>query len=269
MTRALLIGNSHVGPYLNALKHAEGELALDLDCIAAFGDGLERYTIEDGVFCGNILDPKVTGRKGKGPFPGSDARAVLKDYDVVLLTGLRFSIFQVIRVFRDLGLVTMDSSRDYATAAENGVTLVSEALLHRLIAERLSGSLMMQIARDIRAATNAPILVLAQPRPTRQVLVEGTRFETFCNAEERGEGDFVSKTYERLAQELCAGIAAHYVPQPPGTIDGGMFTDTSYMMGTLRPPFWKKNGRPVDFRHGNARYGARMLKHVARELETL
>ncbi|SFI85931.1 hypothetical protein [Celeribacter neptunius] len=259
--RALMIGNSHVGAYMRALQQSDQDLGIDLECVAAHGDRLQAYTIEDGLFCGNFDDPD-----GKAARAGRKERARLADFDAILVTGMRFSIFHVTQVFRDLGVVAMDSARDHETAARNGMTLISEALLRRIIVDRLSNALAMDVVRDLRQATDLPIWVMCQPRPTRQVLVKGTRFGTFCSALERGSGAFISETYERLAHETCARVGAHYMAQPPETIDEDLFTDTRFMVGTLRPPFWQKNGRKVDFRHANARYGERMLTHLAAKL---
>ncbi|AVW90846.1 hypothetical protein [Celeribacter baekdonensis] len=260
--KGLLIGNSHLAAYARALE-VGAQLWPDqsYDRFGAYGDWLDSFGIEDGWLCSqddkaNQMVASLTGVSKRRP----------DEYDFIVLAGLRFSIFALIRLFKQKGCVAMASAQDYETARANGLTLVSEMLLQHLAQEQLNTSLAMRLVRDIRAVTDVPVFLASQPRPTRQVLIKGTKFGTFYEINRLKEGAFVSAFYQKMAHKVCAEAGAIYLPQPPKTIEDGLFTEESYMIGTVRPYHKIRPGKKMDYRHANAEFGALMLDQIAAHL---
>lgn len=217
---------------------------------------MHTYGIRDGVLCSD----NATARAKALRLTGRES-VQLGDYDRIVLTGLRFSIFETTALFQSQGPIDLPSFQR-KLQIKSHVTLVSKAQVMAQSWEQMDNTPMMRLARSLREVLDQPILIASQPRPTQQVLVKGSRFGSFFNVHQRGDQAYVSEFCDTQADAYCRKLGVTYLAQPKGTIADHIFTDDSYMIGMVHTAEKKRKLSQVDYRHANVKFGKLMLDKI-------
>ncbi|PTQ71947.1 hypothetical protein [Celeribacter persicus] len=260
MRRLCVLGNSHMAAFATAAEdYAARWPEFRLDMFGAHGDVLSRFEVRDGWFQSDDAEARARIEH----LVGRDSFA-LSDYDGFIVTGLQVSVFTFVRMFRELSSVDMPSVEGALSAMEDGRPLASKAMLRAYGAERLMRTSGMKLARILRAATEAPIFVASQPRPSGRVRERSGAYLGFIQLAARGDGEFVSDWFDREAAELCAAQRVQFIPQPAQTVEQGLFTAESFLRGSVRLARRKGLAHDEDdVLHANAEFARLMVDQVA------
>ncbi|WP_066704965.1 hypothetical protein [Celeribacter ethanolicus] len=261
MTKRLcVLGNSHMAAFATAAERDAARWpGMALDMFGAHGDALSRFEVQDGRF----LSEDAEARARLAHLVGRDAFA-LSDYDGFVVTGLHVSVFTFVRMFRELSSVDMPSVKGASNALEDGRPLASGAMLRAYGAERLMRTGGIKLALMLRAATEVPVFVASQPRPSGRVRERGGTYLGFSQLAARGDGGFVSDWFDRETEAFCASRRLKFIPQPAETVEEGLFTSESFLRGSVR--LAKRKGLAHDdddVLHANADFARLMVDQVA------
>jgi hypothetical protein len=156
-----VIGNSHAGAVWQAWK--SGAIAARQDfsmtVFASHGSSVELRHRD-----GSLIPANPTASKMFALTSGGQDRIEIDKYDAFLLAGLGSGI--------DLGRIFKYSSVVEHLAHKPAETVVSHACLVEIIRARFAKSAALEIARDIRADSAAPILIYPTPFPPETMLSE-------------------------------------------------------------------------------------------------
>jgi hypothetical protein len=155
--RVCFIGNSHLGPLAKAWTEDPSDL--EAVFLAAPGDRLGALTVSNGTL-------RSSGKLRKTMLETTGvADAAVEEFDAFALVGLRFTVNRCARLF---------ATHRTWRAGEPGVAedpfLVSHECLLAAAREQLRQSTAMSLAKQLRAVTSAPILLVVQPGLSERVL---------------------------------------------------------------------------------------------------
>lgn len=251
--RVCFLGNSHLIPIMDAWNSG-GQADFEADFLAARANTLAALAVAHGRLCGTD-DPTraALARIGVEDLP-------VKGYDAFTVVGLGFTINTCTSMF-----AKYRTWRAAEPDPPQGMFLASRSCLLAATEERLRRSTAMSLARRLRTATSAPILLAEQPGPSERVLdIESDERELARDLDAGGRGLEIRQIYE----EARAGFAGEVeiVQQPTATIARGIMTRRRYDRwesdASAEPP------RPVDVFHANAEYGHLAIRDLQQRLAT-
>jgi hypothetical protein len=190
---------------------------------------------------------------------------LLSDYDAFLIVGLRFNFQHAANVYA--------KHRLWQHATEDHY-IISEKALQSSIKDKLSRTLAVDLARNLRQHTDKPIFLIPQPNPnevlksmpltTDQLKELHERWQVFFQDE---VGIEVYRAFVRAAEAVADDLSAKFFPQPADTMTP-VFTDNSYRV-KFKPKFEAPQGganavppREGDILHANPVFGHRVMKQI-------
>jgi len=265
MKHGLLIGNSHLAAVASAVDLLEepdiDELGFTMDRFGLPGENMDHYEVSNGV-----LGPMNDEARAMAQVIAGKDEVSLKPYDFIVLSGMHFSIFLAMRVFRRFGTLDMPSLTSLGAASSHNVILASDDMVSDFLLDYFAKTNALRLARQIRATLDIPIMVVAQPRPSAKLLKD-ERFLGFRRVFDRGDAGFVSEYFDGMGALACAQVGAEYISQPASLIDDDFFTKDQYMRGSVRLTRSLDQPHPKeDFLHANAQYGVEILREISKRL---
>ncbi|WP_460273492.1 hypothetical protein [Celeribacter sp. ULVN23_4] len=261
--RLCVLGNSHMAAYASAAERFAARWpGLALDMFGAHGDSLSHFEVVEG----RLQSANAEANMRLTHLVGRDSFA-LSDYDGFIVTGLHVAIFTFVRMFRELSSLDMPSISGDVRAVEGARPLASAAMLRAYGEERLRRTHGMQLAMALKQATDAPVFIASQPRPSERVRDQGKTYLGFVQLDARGDGGFVSDWFDTATRSLCEAEGIGFIAQPEGTIEKGLFTREEFLRGSVRLAQRKDLPHDADdVLHGNAEFASLMIDQVASAL---
>ncbi|AJE46930.1 hypothetical protein [Celeribacter indicus] len=263
--RVCILGNSHVAAFVAAIDACPDRWpGVSPSFFAAHGHALDRYDLRDGW----LVSEDKGARARIARLTGRDSLR-LSDYDAFVVTGLHFSIFTPVRVFRELSALDMPSVAGHETALAEGRPLASGPMLRAYTADRLARTMAFRLAHKLRAGGDVPVFIASQPRPSRRACATGRRYHGFAQLSERGDGPFVSDWFDRTASALCAAEGLTFLPQPAQTVEDGIFTREPFLRGSVRLAKRRNLAHGAeDVLHANAAFASLLIDDLAEALDS-
>jgi hypothetical protein len=176
------------------------------------------------------------------------------DYDLFLICGLQFNVFQILPLYREF--------RAEAFAKDSRTPLSDECFV-RCLQGFLGGTLAVEMIAKLRQITSASIALIPQPLPGEQLdpsLVVGNV------RDDRGE-ESVAELFDTACRRLAHDLDVQIVFQPMSTKSAPLHTKAVYSAGTVR--FRDFQPRRVDhkFTHMNGDYGLVVLREALSSLD--
>ncbi len=238
------IGNSHVA----ALKEGADAFPLPVTYFYAPGQHLRDLVVQDG----QLMPAQERSRvmmQSRSEIPGRQVKAsvTLADHSAFVVVGFGLSAL--------LAATTYQTHRLWQDEAP-GTSMISEAALHDALVAKVRDGAAFRVARLVRAHTERPVLIVAQPAPSESIRDARPRtplqksavkaWRPFIDA---GVAGRVLPVYDRAVMSAAAADGVKIVLQDPETMVGA-FT---------RAEFQRESD---DLRHGNAEYGRRMMARL-------
>jgi hypothetical protein len=135
--------------------------------------------------------------------------------------------------------------------------LVSAPFVRQVARSLIDQSVALQTARKIRAATTAPILIMPAPLPSIRILKREKTARQFVGVE------YLEPIFGDEMNRAAAALDSRYLPQPPETRQGAIFTKNIFSVGSVRltQELDRRHAR-CESGHMNQRFGVRVLKAV-------
>ncbi len=261
--RLCIFGNSHIA----ALKEAHTESGvrwpgLDIRFVGAH-EGLLLQT----EITGGVLRP--TSDAARDAFARLNRRTTvdLTAFDAFAITGAA-SAEAVLQVWRGMRTTALPSVAASADLMAELWTLVSTRLAVASTIEVLARRTGPRLAAMLRAASDRPLLLIPQPRPSARSL-SGTEATTVSlrRATAAGDAPGVAGWMDAAGAALAARHGALYLPQPAPTLASPLSSRADLMHGGPRLTARMHERQPEgDLRHANAGYGALILDQIATAL---
>ena len=258
--RVCIFGNSHVGALKEAWTDNPGRWpGVKVQFVGAHKDLL----LQTASVNGRLVATSDPAKRAFQTLSGIEA-VNLRDFDAFVVAGCLVSLANAANTYRDcrwIGLPSLESATDLADGPER---LVSYPAARDTIAASLATRLGPRFAAHLRNGTDRPIYLTSQPRVSASIKAK-RRVATRAHhvALENGDADGLSAAFEDAAARTMAEHGAHYIPQPPETIEDGILTARPYMDGAHRLTAGARIKQPNDdIMHANARYGALVLDQI-------
>lgn len=257
--RVLLIGNSHLAAPRNALRERPDNWPdFKPDMFGLPGRRIGELVLRDGVLQSD--DPEI---RRLITFYNDIPQLAVTGYDAfVVLGGSSFAqICAVQTSHRSAGFPSV--------AAGIPCELCSEGFMDAMLRRRILASTAMRLIRQLAGLARAPILFLPAPLPSQDCQSGPDQEQALVSLSRRGDGASFYRRYLDQLHDLMADLAV-VVEQPPDTVVQEVFTESSWMRGSLR-----LNSRqdvrhgPAEYGHGNSRYGARQIDQILAALQAL
>lgn len=248
MKTACLIGNSHLGA-LKAGWDARDASARPID-VAFFGakaQSLRRTFVQRGRLRSNDRQVRRSLERTGGA-PEID----LSRYDMFLLVGVGLHF----RFLARLALFACVHPHD-----SPGYRLASRALLTEGFLPTVRGAAGWELARNLSAATDAPIYVMPEPFFGKGALASGEH-PLVNHVHDVGMGEAFGDVFDKACEKAFAPYG-RFVAQPRATRADFIFTADAYSLdaiGLKRMIDTDKEAREDDYVHKNAAYGEEMLR---------
>ncbi len=248
-----LLGDSH----LAAIKAGSSGLKTThkLDFFGSPRDSMSGLSLQDTALLpgsGSLAEMlKVTS--------GGQTRIELADYDQFILVGLGFSFTRLARMHQRYRLFSGVSDLKHRY-------LISEDCRELAMAGLFEMSLAIDLAKTIRSASEAPILLVPEPFRSISVLDSTEEVELWSYMSDRTD-DLL--TVYRTMQRRCEALLPNFrvLEQPDETIDR-VFTRSEFAEAA---PRMTANGfesyTAPDFGHMGPLYGTRVLTEVFQSLK--
>lgn len=256
--RLCVIGNSHLAAIKLGWDAAqEAQLPLTTNIAPVFfgapRDGMRHVRLQEGCLIPLRKDITDNFRQLSG---GQD-RIPLADFDAFLLVGLNVSIKRIMRFYKTHVWAGL--------AGSAGKVMVSAQFAAEFLTERYGDTRLAEIARTLRAATDRPILALAEPHWASWVRMahEGPDYG-WDAAIRAGDGPAIGAMFARTAA-AALGPDAVFVPQPPRTIEDGIVTAAAFNKGASK--LIGGEGGGTDASHMNGAYGLEFWPRIAAALQ--
>ncbi|MCU0827778.1 MAG: hypothetical protein MUE52_10315 [Tabrizicola sp.] len=250
--RLCVIGNSHIAALKLGWEAAKAKGVQPDVRPTFFGaprDGMRHVALSNGCL--------IPGRKDIVEFfkliSGGQDRIRLSDYDAFLLTGLNISSKRILRLYKTHAWVGLNGTA--------GKVVVHPAFAQDFLAERYAETRMIDLASQIRATVQAPILTVAEPhwaewaRTSREVANFG-----WGAAVAAGDGAAIGHLFHRAVEAAVAPYGT-YVRQPEDTVLDGILTRAEYNKDASK--LITGEGGGTDASHMNAAYGERVWSALA------
>jgi hypothetical protein len=262
--KVYFIGNSHLIAIKDGLALTTSPLAEAPTYIMAPGATLELEITSEAI---TSLAPRAMIVSPSGR---DEKTARLEDADAFFLIGLGMSPGQCARVYRTCRMWKH---------AEPGKRLISQALFQALIRQLLLDSLPFKAARELRAVTTKPIVMVSQPLPPtclQHMELKNDRhtmgFERFKIMFDADVARTFFDVFVAAARAACAEIGVAFVEQPEQTRDP-VFSKDEFMSRTnlvfYRDALDTRRETPnavEDVSHMNAAYGVHMVRAMEQAL---
>lgn len=249
--RLCIIGNSHAGMLVQAARDAPPE-GVELTFFARAGRGPEGVRVRNGQLrAANREFRKSLARLG---MPAAVDLAAQDAFLLVGMTATVFSLLPMLQTHRVFGWPADETDVERA--------LVSEPALEAEAVAAIQAGLAADLLGKIRRASQAPVLLVAQPAPTEDALEAGARQSGLRRLHRRGQGAAVAALLARAHRRAFDGTpGVHLLAQPEATLAHGFLTRAEFMRGAGR---LNPGGRQpeADILHANALYGALVLEQA-------
>lgn len=257
MKRVCVLGNSHLAAVkLGWDQRAAARPDLHCDFFGAPKNGLAEVVFEDG-----FIIPQTEEVRGAFAMTSSGQEKVRLDaYDSFVTVGLGFSMATLIRrVYRDY-------RSDGHNNLDGDITLVGEATFRQSCTTMLARSTAMWLAGHLGSAGVARILIVPQPLPSEEILEADDAVmdaPLWQAAVREGDDASLDQTMNEAMQALAApGLG--FLPQPPATRAGRLFTRRDYAIGSVRlAAGFEAVHAKNDVGHMNGAYGAAVIDDLA------
>lgn len=256
--RLCVLGNSHTAAVKQAWDKHRPRVAdrFDIRFFAGANGVLDKLVYRDGVL---EPDDRKLARKLR-KVSGTSEPIEIGDYDGFFLVGLGVDI----DIPNWAGGVGTYEDVKWGETRE----LVSDSLFRAIIRYKLSGSLGLRFARDIRRASKAPMLLATVPFTSELVLDTSKRAQKSALLREPG---YLAPFVERCrgaVDEMMAEQDCEVVWQDESTIGLPGFTRKEF--GINAAVFsGRDDPEHVDVQHMNAEFGALTLNKALARLDAL
>lgn len=265
-SKGLVIGDSHAGMLVDALQcERSGALsAIDMDFFVQPGKGPKGFAVQGTRLV--PTDTKLVAFLDKISAPPSPD---LAEYDFAIIVGCGLSIYPAVQAMGSVSPVGSGKAKRQETRyGTSGLTpckypLVSGDCYHRIVRDRLSGSLAFSILGAVSNATNIPLYVLPQPRPRSVLRTLSGRGVAFSNTLKSGDGHLVSIAFDDAVKSLSQSTATcRVLTQDEETTSDHIFTREQFCTGAFRLSNPGMRQAKRDVLHANAQYGTLVLKQL-------
>lgn len=256
MKRLCLIGNSHIAAVKlgwDRLRDRYPGLTLTF-----FGsrrpDSCRNLQLENGA----LVPTDEALRRSFAWTSGGAGDIRLGDYDGFLLIALQFAPQRVVDVAAQYSYLH--------PALDTAKRLVSRECFLDAVMDGLRSSIAAGITARLRKGTDRPVLIVAQPGRSEDILAD-PEFRASHAAADHPSWDVLAKVWTECALKEALRLDAGFVPQPGQTIRHHLFTARAYSKGSVRltPGFSRAHGAD-DHAHMNADYGAAVIESVMARL---
>lgn len=241
-----VVGNSHIAAYkLGWERLKDGHPGIDLTFFGATGRKMGALRVQDGA-----LVPGTEQLKASLKWTSGGQDRIRGGFDAYLVVGMGFSFplaMRILRTHRPPSLFCPYADRQ----------LISEECLRQATRGLLMQSIAVRTLRKLRTITDAPIVYVPNPYPTKLVLASPEAGYWGCVPVRQQ----VFRWYRETLEEL--GTTCRVMEQPESTIEDGMFTRELFSVGSVRLTQDLDERHPDDdYGHMNGEFGACVLERI-------
>lgn len=254
MKNGLVIGNSHVSMMAKSWGINRDDFpGIDLTFFAQAGNGPKGIEFDDTIM--RATDPEL---KRVLTLTGGPHEVDLTSFDFLVIVACGLSIYPVIqalKMYRIWGWPHDMNPDDHLISAECFRTTLHDAFCETLGAK---------FAKTLRAKTDVPIYVVAQPMPSENLSTKFDKGHGFRRIETIGSTKQVLKSYQNAMRLVFASSSnTTVIEQPSKTITREIYTKVKYITGAVRLHDLDKRQSKQDTLHANHLYGTLVLERLS------
>lgn len=262
MTRICLIGDSHAAALIEGCRGLN--LSHEIQVFAYPGMAVDHLaTAEQSLSC---LPEMAARLEALGMAPSVD----LGNCDAVLLVGCGLSIQAATTILRrheppEIAAVPPQGRAFWFRRLPRLVpaprALMSDACFSAALEGAIAATRAMALLALLRQVTAVPVMLVAEPFPSIDLLHADRKGHYLRRVIEAGEAPFARAAFhDALRRSLQRFENAHLVPQPPELTEAEIFTPRDLTADALRMFDLKSRFPGGEFWHANGRYGAVMIE---------
>lgn len=261
-----MIGDSHIAAIKLGWQGAQDAFtSFEPVFFGANGQSLKSLRIEGR----GLVADKQPLRKKLRMTSGSTDRIDVDGYDAFILFSLGFGIRPLVNLYRDYRHAGHRDQR-------GSVTMVSTDCFNATAHDLLADATAFDIHRKLRLLTDRPVILSQQPSPSDAVAARRGGFlsrlrrraakrDVWRDLSNNGDGAALAA----LLGELRAAFQAKeltILDQPDATKSGALYTKSFYSRDSVRlGNDLSEKHDDTDYFHMNARYGAEVLRDLAKK----
>ncbi len=259
--RICFVSNSH----LATAKIGWDAVAADYPWVeASFFGAIASIFASSAIENGRLVAKSEEAKQSFILTSGGRDTAVFEEYDVVLLFGLEFGVWNLLDLYDKFRWGDQNNP-------EGDYELVSTGYLHEIAKARLGRTMAIRYRREIKSnggARPARIWIYPEPMPCRSVLDAAPAQKSDLATKRLSALRQIAKWHDE--QSLDAAFSAARAALSPGgdvifeqpseTLDTHIFTRQEYSRGAVT--FEHQLLREDDFVHMNVRFGELMVRQI-------
>lgn len=246
-----VIGNSHLAAFKLGWELVKNEHQnFDLTFFGSPTTSMRFLQIQDGA-----LRPTTDLVKANLKWTSGGLDHIPGDLDGYICVGMGFSFIHLIAL-----LESHRTYQDYDPSDEN-THLISDGFLQAAMEGTLQNSISLQLIRQLRELSAAPIY--CSPNPYAAVGILTSSKHGYFGFESTRDRAF--RYYKQSLAEMLVPFSAVPFEQPQETITNDMFTKDEYSKGSVKLKAGMSSMHESDDHfHMNAEFGAQSLREILR-----
>ena len=261
-----IVGNSHVG-MLKAASDRAAYADVRFGWFANAGRGLQGVSVQGSRLVAGTKRLRANLQK-----LGLPDELDVDAYDATVLVGTTASALNAAYILRNhvvgrwLAPKTAASLLEREAVGGGVPQFLSEDGFVAALVDIIRANLTYEFVRELRRATQAPLVVLPQPFLSEMVLSpDAEKYKVFNRVQHLGVFAETARALSMAHVRAFEGFDAVHVLEPPEeTIANGLFTQQKYTQGSVRLDQSRAHVA-ADMLHANAEYGALCLDNVVNQ----